>query len=141
MSGNYLIVDKKILPAYFEKVIEARQLLESGEVHEVNNAVKRVGISRSTYYKYKDYIFAPNESAGGRHAVLSLMLSHKTGVLSCVLNAFSECGANILNVTHAREAKVSDVGACLVTMTLETRNEMHVEQIKSAMQSKGYSLL
>jgi len=101
LSGNYLIVDKKILPAYFEKVIEARMLLESGEVREVNSAVKRVGISRSTYYKYKDYIFAPNESAGGRHAILSLMLSHKTGVLSCVLNAFSECGANILTITQS----------------------------------------
>ena len=60
MSSNYLIVDKKILPSYYEKVIEARLLLESGEVREVNSAVKRVGISRSTYYKYKDYIFAPD---------------------------------------------------------------------------------
>ena len=39
------------------------------------------------------------------------------------------------------EAKDSDVGACLVTMVLETRNEAHVEEIKAALQEKGYSLL
>ena len=101
MSSNFLIVDKKILPEYFEKVIEARRLIETGEVREVNTAVKRVGISRSTYYKYKDYIFAPDESASGRRAVLSLMLDHEKGVLSTVLNQFSECGANILTITQS----------------------------------------
>ena len=101
MSSNFLIVDKKILPEYFEKVIEARRLIETGDVREVNTAVKRVGISRSTYYKYKDYIFAPDESASGRRAVLSLMLDHEKGVLSTVLNQFSECGANILTITQS----------------------------------------
>ena len=115
MSSNYLIVDKKILPSYYEKVIEARLLLESGEVREVNSAVKRVGISRSTYYKYKDYIFAPDESTSGRHAVLSLMLSHETGILSTVLNQFSECGANILTITQSLPIR----GKASVTVTLD----------------------
>ena len=101
MSSNFLIVDKKILPEYFEKVIEARRLIETGEVRQVTTAVKRVGISRSPYYKYKDYIFAPDESASGRRAVLSLMLDHEKGVLSTVLNQFSECGANILTITQS----------------------------------------
>jgi len=77
----------------------------------------------------------------GRLVELSTKVVDKPGSLIQLLQVISECGANILNVNHAREAKVSDVGACLVTMTLETRNEQHVEQIKSAMQSKGYSLL
>lgn len=115
MSSNYLIVDKKILPSYYEKVIEARLLLESGEVREVNSAVKRVGISRSTYYKYKDYIFAPDESTSGRHAVLSLMLSHETGILSTVLNQFSECGANILTITQSLPIH----GRASVTLSLD----------------------
>ena len=52
----------------------------------------------------------------------------------------SDCGANILSVNHEREAKNSDVGACLVTMVLETRNEEHVAQIEDALRAKGYSL-
>ncbi len=77
----------------------------------------------------------------GRLVELSTKVVDKPGSLIQLLQVISECGANILNVNHAREAKVSDVGACLVTMTLETRNEAHVDQIKAAMESKGYSLL
>ena len=54
MLSKYLLVDKAILPAYYEKVIEAKALLSSGRVKDVSEAVKEVGISRSTYYKYKD---------------------------------------------------------------------------------------
>jgi len=77
----------------------------------------------------------------GRLVELSTKVVDKPGSLIQLLQVISECGANILNVNHVREAKVSDVGACLVTMTLETRNEAHVEQIKAAMEAKGYSLL
>ena len=52
MLDNYLIIHKSILPEYYEKVVAARRLLEEGRVREVSQAVKDVGISRSTYYKY-----------------------------------------------------------------------------------------
>ena len=55
MSKDY-IVDSAILPDVMDKVIEARQMLENGTVRQVSEAVKRVGISRGTYYKYKDYV-------------------------------------------------------------------------------------
>ena len=80
MLSNYLIVHKSILPDYYEKVLEARRLMTSGKVKEVSQAVKQVGISRSTYYKYKDYLFEPSEIAGGRKAVLSMLLDHTPGV-------------------------------------------------------------
>ena len=51
MLENYLIIHKDILPDYYEKVIEARRLVESGKVKDVSQAVKQVGISRRTYYK------------------------------------------------------------------------------------------
>ena len=53
MAEKYLIVNKKILPDYLDKVIEARHLLMSCEVLTITEAVQRVGISRNTYYKYK----------------------------------------------------------------------------------------
>ena len=52
MKTNYIIVDKKILPDCYEKVIEARTYLAEGVYKDVSEAVKAVGISRSTYYKY-----------------------------------------------------------------------------------------
>ena len=101
MLENYLLIKKNILPGYFEKVLEARHLIETGEIREVSKAVEKVGISRSTYYKYKDAILEPAEMTGGRNAVLSMMLSHRAGVLSNLLSRISEAGANVLTITQS----------------------------------------
>lgn len=98
---KYLIVSKKILPNVYEKVIEARNLINSGSVKGISEAVKVVGISRSTYYKYKDYVFSPDENSIGRKAVVSMMLKHEKGVLSNVLNYLSQEHANILTINQS----------------------------------------
>ncbi len=77
----------------------------------------------------------------GRIAEITTKVIDKPGSLIQVLQVVSDCGANILSVNHEREDKDSDVGACIVSMTLETRNAEHVAQIEEAMESKGYSLL
>ncbi len=100
-SNAYYIVDKRILPDYFEKVVKTRKLLDSGAIKEVSAAVRMTGISRSTYYKYKDYIFEPDDTSTGRKAVFMMLLSHETGVLSNVLSAISSIGANILTITQS----------------------------------------
>jgi chorismate mutase len=101
MQNQFLIVDKRILPDYYEKVLQARAMLDAGSVKEVSEAVRLVGISRSTYYKYKDYIFAPNEDTACKKAVLSMMLRHEKGALSETLNTLSSLGANILTITQS----------------------------------------
>ena len=115
MPDNYLIIHKSVLPDYFEKVLEARRLLESGKVREVSEAVRRVGISRSTYYKYKDHVFEPGETTGGRKAVLELMLAHQPGVLSAVLSRLFGAGANILTITQSLPV----LGKASVTLTID----------------------
>lgn len=101
MLDQYLIIHKSILPEYYEKVIEARHLLEDGKIRDVSQAVRQVGISRSTYYKYKDFILEPTELSGGRRAVLSMILNHEQGVLSALLVCISEARANILTITQS----------------------------------------
>ena len=101
MLDNYLIIHKSILPDYYDKVLEVRRLLESGTVREVSQAVKQVGISRSTYYKYKDYVLSPSDVTIGRKAVLSMVLSHEKGALSRILNLLASFSANILTLTQA----------------------------------------
>ncbi len=101
MLDQYLIIHKSILPEYYEKVIEARHLLEDGKIRDVSQAVRQVGISRSTYYKYKDFILEPTELSGGRRAVLSMILNHEQGVLSALLVCISDACANILTITQS----------------------------------------
>ena len=101
MLDQYLIIHKSILPEYYEKVIEARRLIETGKIKDVSQAVREVGISRSTYYKYKDFILAPTEISGGRKAVLSMMLNHEQGILSALLQRICEARANVLTITQS----------------------------------------
>lgn len=115
MLDNYLIIHKSILPDYYEKVLEVRRILEEGHVREVSQAVKQVGISRSTYYKYKDYILEPSQMATGRKAVLSVMLSHEPGILSAVLAHISEQGGSVLTITQSLPIH----GKASVTITLD----------------------
>ena len=100
MNNNYLIVDKRILPACYEKVIEARGLIRSGQAKDVSEAIKMCNISRSTFYKYKDYVFSPNEADYDQKAVISMMLKHRQGTLSDVLGLLSENGANVLTISQ-----------------------------------------
>lgn len=99
-QSGYLIVDKRILPDCCEKVVEARALLRSGKVKDISEAVKAVKISRSTFYKYKDYVFSPSETSMEQKAVISMMLKHIQGSLSEVLQFLSSRGANILTINQ-----------------------------------------
>ena len=81
MLSDYLIVEKSALPDYFIKVVEAHRLLQSGVYSQVIDAVHAAGISRSTYYKYKDKILEPSQLTVGRKASLMLQLSHEAGML------------------------------------------------------------
>ena len=101
MLNEYLIVEKSALPDYFIKVVQARRLLESGACAQVIDAVHAVGISRSTYYKYKDKILEPSQLTVGRKASMMLQLNHRAGMLSKVINALSGCNANILTITQS----------------------------------------
>ena len=114
-ASGYYIVDKSILPDYFEKVIETKKILSAGTVKEVSATVKMTGISRSTYYKYKDCIFEKEETLSERKAVFLMLLNHEKGVLSKVLTAMSESGANIIAITQSPPI----AGSASVTLTCD----------------------
>ena len=56
-STEYYVVKQRALPEVLLKVVEAKRLVESKRVMSVQDAVDQVGISRSSFYKYKDDIF------------------------------------------------------------------------------------
>lgn len=130
MKSDYLIVHKKILPMYYEKVLEARRLLEGGLEKDVSTAVRKVGISRSTYYKYKDYIYSPGSGDTGRKAVISMLLSHEVGLLSTALNKVSTLGASVLTISQSMP--IRDVAS--VVMTLDVAQvEASIEAVIDAL--------
>ena len=57
MKDDYLVIDKKVLSEIFQKVIDTKKIIENGDVKGITEATKVTGISRSVFYKYKEYVF------------------------------------------------------------------------------------
>lgn len=101
MKKDFLIVSRKILPDYLDKVIYARNLLVNHEASTITEAVQLAGISRNTFYKYKDYVYESAEDTIERKAVLSLILKNESGALSSVLKTLSDLNTSILTISQA----------------------------------------
>ncbi|WP_243832414.1 ACT domain-containing protein [Hypnocyclicus thermotrophus] len=115
---EYFIVDREILPTSIQKVIEVNDLIQSERISKYE-AIQRVGISRSTYYKYKDYIRPFFES--GRDTVfnLYLLMDDHPGILSKILDAIAESNLNILTIIQ--NIPIDNLAAA--TISLQAREE------------------
>mgnify|MGYP002513605130 CR=1 FL=1 len=96
--NKYFVVKQKAVPEVLLKVVEAKRLLESEKAITIQEATDRVGISRSSFYKYKDDIFPFHENAKGRTITMVLQLDDEPGLLSVVLKIVAEYHANILTI-------------------------------------------
>ena len=113
MKGVYL-VREEILPKSIRKTILAKELIHRGEVLTVNEAVAKANISRSAYYKYKDYVYPFFEAARDKIITLAVLLQHRRGTLQEVLQVIAEEGGNILTINqnlHSQGAKRLEVVA------------------------------
>lgn len=113
---KYYLVEASVLPEIFAKVIEAKELLETGQVRTVADAVARVDISRSAFYKYKDAVRPFNDMLHGRIVTFQFLLKDEPGVLSAVLNIFAQTGGNILTINQS----IPSNGCAAVTVGAET---------------------
>ena len=100
-SPRLLVVDARALPEVFERVLTAKRLLTTGEVSSASEAARQAGISRTAFYKYRDMVFPYDVSAAsGDLLTVHVLLNDRPGVLSALLTAFAEAGANILTVNQ-----------------------------------------
>ena len=97
-STEYYVVKQRALPEVLLKVVEAKRLVESKRAMSIQDAVDKVGISRSSFYKYKDDIFKFHDNAQGTTLTLTFDMEDEPGALSDVLKVIAECGANILTI-------------------------------------------
>ncbi len=97
-SAKYYVVRRKAVPEVLLKVVEVKRLLESEKVSTVQEAVDAVGISRSSFYKYKDDIFQFHDNAPGTTITLTFNMDDEPGLLSDVLKTIAEYQANILTI-------------------------------------------
>mgnify|MGYP003546655562 CR=1 FL=1 len=97
-TTKYFVVKQKAILEVLLKVVEAKRLLESEKVLTIQEAVDAVGISRSSFYKYKDDIFPFHDNSQGTTITLTFQMDDEPGILSDVLKIIAEYRANILTI-------------------------------------------
>ncbi len=97
-TAKYYVVKRKAVPEVLLKVVEAKRLLESEKALTIQEAVDAVGISRSSFYKYKDDIFQFHDNSQGTTFTMTFEMDDEPGLLSDVLKTIAEYQANILTI-------------------------------------------
>ncbi len=120
-TPKYFIVEASALPEVFLKVAEAKRLIATGQASTVNEATKLTGISRSAFYKYRDSVMPFQKMNVSRVITFQFVLHDEPGVLSAILAAYAQQGANILTINSITPSN----GCALVTISAET-HEMAV---------------
>lgn len=100
-KDKYFIVKKKALPDVLIRVVEVNRILESDKSITVQDAADAVGISRSSYYKYKEDIVPFHDTAKGKTITFMLQMTDQPGLLSLVLNEIAKNGANVLTINQS----------------------------------------
>ena len=113
---KYYIVEASALPEVFLKVAEAKRLLSTGEASTVNEATKMTDISRSAFYKYRDAVLPFQNMMTGRIITFQMLLHDEVGLLSKILELFTNANANIITINSI----VPTNGTAVVTISAET---------------------
>lgn len=114
---KYFVLKQKAVPEVLLKVVQAKRLIESERGMTVQEATDRVGISRSSFYKYKDDIFPFYDNAKGRTITLVLQMDDERGLLSDILHIVAVYKANILTIHQS--IPVNNVAS--LTLSVEVR--------------------
>lgn len=97
-DNKYYVVKKRAVPEVLLKVVEAKRLIDSERAATVQEATDKVGISRSSFYKYKDDIFPFRDNEKGKTITFVIQMNDEPGLLSDVLHVVADYNANILTI-------------------------------------------
>ena len=112
---KFYLVKEKAVPEVLLKVVEAKRILNSEKSATVQEATERVGISRSSFYKYKDDIQPFHEQAKGRTVTFIVQMDDKPGILSDILRTVADFHGNILTIHQS----IPISGIATLTLSVE----------------------
>ena len=118
-KSKYFVVKQKAVPEVLLKVVEAKKLLETVRAITVQEAADRVGISRSSFYKYKDDIFPFYDNTKGKTITLVVKMDDRQGLLSDLLHVVAVYRANILTIHQSIPVN----GVATLTLSVEVRED------------------
>ena len=131
-KDKFYLVQEDILPEAIKKTIKVKEILKLGEAKTINEAVERMDLSRSAYYKYKDYVFPFYEIAQGKIVSITISMSNDPGMLSSILRAIAESNGSILTINQDIPLQgIANVTIAFETKDLSTTLEECLDNIRS----------
>ena len=125
-TTKYYVVKEKAVPEVLLKVVEAKRLMETRKAITIQEAVDKVGISRSSFYKYKDDILPFHDNERGTPITMVIKLNDEPGLLSSVLQAIADFKINILTIHQS----IPINGIASLTLSMDVFNlEKRVDDI------------
>ena len=118
-KSKYFVVTQKAIPEVLLKVVEAKRLLDSSKAITVQEATDRVGISRSSFYKYKVDILPFSDNTRGKTVTLVTQMMDEPGLLSDLLHIVADYRANILTIHQTIPVN----GSATVTLSVEVLSD------------------
>ena len=112
---KYFVVRERAVPEVLLKVVQAKRLLDSGRAQTVQDAAEQTGISRSSFYKYKDDILPFSDNTRGKTVTLVTQMMDEPGLLSDLLHIVADYRANILTIHQTIPVN----GSATVTLSVE----------------------
>lgn len=100
-NDEVYIVSRRALPGVLLKVAEVNRMLAKNRGMTVQEATDAVGLSRSSYYKYKDDVQPFRETSRGKTVNVLLQVSDEPGILSAILTEIAQCHANVLTIQQS----------------------------------------
>ncbi|WP_323744636.1 ACT domain-containing protein [Thermaerobacillus caldiproteolyticus] len=116
MDKKFYLVREDVLPEAMRKVLQAKELLERKKVDSVAEAVQRVDVSRSVFYKYRDAVFPFQAVVKESIVTLFFHLEDRSGTLSKLLAIVAGAGCNVLTIHQTIPLQ----GRANVTLSIST---------------------
>ena len=95
---KFYLVREDVLPEAMQKTLEAKELIQRGKAESVWDAVKKVDLSRSAFYKYRDTVFPFHTVVKEKIITLFFHLQDRSGTLSNLLTIVAAAGCNVLTI-------------------------------------------
>ncbi|QUW22484.1 ACT domain-containing protein [Sporosarcina sp. Marseille-Q4063] len=131
-DGRFYLVREDVLTESMLKTIEAKQLLSTGEATTIQQAVKKVGLSRSAFYKYRDTVFPFESVARERILTIFIQLEDRKGSLATLLSIVSEAKCNVLTIHQTIPVQArANITLSLDVTQMEIKMDTFIQQLKA----------
>ncbi|MFS0780768.1 ACT domain-containing protein [Bacillus sp. 1P06AnD] len=111
---KFYLVREDVLPEAMQKTLDAKELIQRGKAESVWEAVQKVDLSRSAFYKYRDTVFPFHTIVKEKIISLFFHLEDRSGTLSNLLQVVADSGCNVLTIHQT----IPIQGRANVTMSL-----------------------